>query len=204
LSARNTWRGVRAHGLLPIFGTILLSGGLLTRAPNDGWSTLIALDALLPVGITRLLLDPYGLAPSLGSAALFNPTAVVQTLDGNAFIDLGTVVSISGRARKGDVVLLGSLKPEGGQSEPFEVRYGTITTIPLAKGVRAEMTLQPRRTTINVGPGERLGRMTITGGELGLIVDARGRPWRFPRNAEDRHQMLQEWITSMTGEAAPA
>jgi hypothetical protein len=59
-SARSTWRDVRRRGLLPPFQTILLSGSTLTRTPNDGWSALLALDALLPVGMSRLMLDPYG------------------------------------------------------------------------------------------------------------------------------------------------
>ncbi len=200
LGARATWRDVRRRGLLPPFGTILLSGSTLTRAPHDGWAALVALDALLPVGLTRLLIDPYGLAPALGTLGPTHPAAVIQVLDTGAFIDLGTVVSISGRARKGEIVLRGSLKVEGStRPEVFEVAYGSIVTIPLERGTHAELTLQPRRVDIETAQ-RRSRRLTITGGELGLIVDARGRPWRFPRNQEERRAMLSEWQKSITGE----
>lgn len=159
----------------------------------------MALDALLPVGITRLLIDPYGLAPSLGAIAPHSPTALVQVLDAGALVDLGTVVSISGRARRGEIVLRGDLKLEGAsRPEPFEVRYGTITTIPLAMVIKAELTLHPRRVEIETG---QTGRMTIAGGELGLIVDARGRPWRFPREENERRALMSEWQRAVTGEA---
>jgi hypothetical protein len=194
-NARVTWRDVRRRGLLPVFGTILLSGSTLTRTPSDGWSGLIALDALLPVGVTRLLIDPYGLAPSLGAAALINPTSVVQVLETGAFYDLGTVVSLSGRSRQGDVVLRGSFKPEGvRESQPFEVPFGSVSAIPIPKGVRTEVMLKPRRVEIEDGPH----KITVTGGELGLVVDGRGRPWRFPREARDRQGMIKRWIESMT------
>lgn len=199
-SARSTWRDVRRRGLLPPFQTILLSGSALTRTPNDGWSALLALDSLLPVGITRLMLDPYGLAPALGSIAPSNPAAVVQVLDTGAFIDLGDVISISGRARQGDVVLHGSVKPEGASSaEPFEVRYGSIVSIPIQAGMRAEVTIQPRGVQIETGSRRFSRRMSITGGELGLVVDARGRPWRFPREPQERRSMLLGWQKTIAG-----
>jgi hypothetical protein len=200
LGARVTWRDVRRRGLLPSFGTILIGGSSLTRAPNDGWAALVTLDALLPVGMTRLLLDPYGLAPALGSIAPTHPAAVVQVLDTGAFIDLGTIISVSGRARMGDIVLRGSVKPEGvSRPEVFEVEYGSVVTVPLGRGVSAELTLQPRFVDVQMD-GKRVRRTTITGGELGLIIDARGRPWRFPRNSEERRNLMRKWQQSMAGE----
>ncbi len=120
-------------------------------------------------------------------------------LQTGAFYDLGTVVSISGRARQGEIVLTGSLKPEGARKpEPFEVRYGSIVALPLAYGERVELTLQPRRAGVH-GVGRRR-RMVMTGGELGMVIDARGRPWRFPRSAEQRYTLLREWQRSLAQE----
>jgi hypothetical protein len=31
------------------------------------------------------------------------------------------------------------------------------------------------------------------------MIDARGRPWRFPREADERRTLIREWIDSMTG-----
>ena len=58
------------------------------------------------------------------------------------------------------------------------MRYGDITVIPLPKDRQSEVTIQPRRVELEPGQsGSR--RFTVNGGELGLILDARGRPWRF-------------------------
>ncbi len=199
LSARQSWHGVRQHGLLPPFQTVLLSGSTLTHTPNGAWSAMLALDALLPVGITRLLLDPYGVAAALGMTATINSQAVAQVLDTGAFIDLGTAISISGRARQGEIVLRGSLRPDGAmKAVPFEVRYGTIVRVPLAYGATAELTLHPRGVEIE-GLGRRR-KMMITGGELGLVVDARGRPWRIPRAVGQRREQLHRWQESFAQE----
>jgi uncharacterized protein (TIGR01319 family) len=204
LNARQGWREVRQRGLLPPFETILLSGMTLSHTPHYGWSALIALDALMPVGVTRLLLDLYGMAAALGAIAPISPRAVVQTLDTGAFIDLGTVLSISGRARQGEIVLRGMLRLEDSATgEPFEIRYGTLARLPLSYGTRAELTLHPRRSEIEVAGGRIPRRLTVTGGELGLIVDARGRPWRFPRNPEQRREMLRKWQQALIEEGQP-
>ncbi len=198
LSARQSWRNARQQGLLPHFDTIVLSGSTLTCTPSMDWSALLALDALLPVGISRVLLDPWGIATALGMIAPHSPQAFVQTLETGAFIDLGTVISISGRARRSEIVLRGSLRSEDTvKGEPFEVRCGTITTIPLAYGQQAELTLQPRRGEIE---GMSRRRFNVTGGELGLIIDARGRPWRFPRDDEERRSLMREWQQAITRE----
>lgn len=204
LNARSSWRGVQPRGPLPAFDTILLTGSTLTRPPHYGWSALVALDALLPIGVTRLIVDPYGLASALGVVAPFSPRAVVQVLDTGAFIDLGTAISVSGRARQGEVVVRGSIRPEGAnQAETFEIKYGSIVRLPLAYGVQAELTIQARRVDIEIGGGRRAHKLRITGGELGVIIDARGRPWRYPRDAVQRCQMNLEWQEAMTKEVQP-
>jgi len=201
LSARSGWRGVQPRGPLPAFDTILLSGSTLAQPPHYGWSALAVLDALLPLGVTRLVADPYGLTTALGGIAPFSPRAVVQVLDTGAFVDLGTVISVSGRARRGDVVIRGKLKPAGsGQAEPFEVKYGSIVRLPLEYGVQAELSLQTRHVDLYVEGRRRTHKMKVAGGELGVILDARGRPWRFPRDATQRHEMNHEWQWSMTQE----
>jgi uncharacterized protein (TIGR01319 family) len=196
VSARQGWRGVTPSGLLPPFGQIVAGGSTLSKAPHPGLSALMLLDGLQPLGITRLLLDPYGLAAALGAAAPLSPLSVVQALQAG-FVSLGTVVNVAGRARRGEVVLRGRLVLEDGGEETFEARYGTLTHIPLAPGVRAELVLKPRRVDVGFGGAGRSGKVTIEGSSLGLIVDARGRPLRLPREAEQRRELMHEWHASL-------
>lgn len=202
LAARRSWHGARQRGLLPPFGTIVLSGSTLTRPPHLGWSALNLLDAVLPVGIARLLSDAHAMAPALGTIAPRAPVAVVQVLETGAFTDLGTVISLSGRARRGETVLRGSFKPkdQDGQSRSFAVKFGTLARIPLDYGRAYDLTLEPRRVEIETPDRKPPKRLTVTGGELGLIIDARGRPYRLPRDAEKRHQIMREWRQSLIGD----
>jgi len=198
-SARRSWRGVPERGLLPPFGTILLSGATLTRPPHYSWTVLSLLDALLPVGLTKLLVDPYGIATALGAIAPEHPLALVQMLETDAFYNLGLVVSTTGRARRGEVVLQGQITPSAGEVRSFAGRFGQITAIPLEYGKRAGLILRPRRVEI-----EELNtrhRLEVIGGNLGMILDTRGRPWRVPRSLGDRQQQIRGWQQALSQEA---
>jgi uncharacterized protein (TIGR01319 family) len=203
LNARSSWQTVHPRGFLPPLQTILLSGSTLSRPPHYGWSALLILDALQLVGVSRLLVDPYCMAPALGAIAPYNPTGVVQVLDTGAFIEVGTLISLTGRARRDEVVLAGELHlRDSGERRTFEARYGSISVVPLGYGEEAELTLKPRRMEI-AGLKSRGEKLTVTGGELGLVVDARGRPIRFPRDAEQQRERLRAWQQAITEEPAP-
>jgi hypothetical protein len=112
------------------------------------------------------------------------------------------MISLTGRARRDEVVLAGELHlRDTGEKRPFEARYGTISVVPLGYGEEAELTLKPRRMEI-AGVKGRGEKLTVSGGELGLIIDARGRPIRFPRDAEQRRERLRAWQEAITEEPA--
>ncbi len=198
LNARLSWRDVPQRGPLPDFGAVLLSGATLARTPDPGWTMLMALDALLPVTALRVLTDPYGLAPSLGALAASSPEAVTQVLEAGSFRDLGTAIPVNGRPRIGEVVLTGRLKRSGSAEETFELRGGEILRLPLRPGEEADLSLQPNR--VDVAGSTRSRRLKVTGGDLGVVLDARGRPWRFPRGAEERARLLASWRDALVGE----
>src|SRR4030042_299635 len=102
--ARSGWpaqRGQYATGLLPPMDPILAGGAALARAPRPGYAALVLLDAVQPVGVTTLVLDPYSLMPALGAAAGPLPLATVQVLESGGFASLGTFVSPGGPGRAG-------------------------------------------------------------------------------------------------------
>jgi hypothetical protein len=194
--------------LLPGFGLILGGGAVLGQSPRPGLAALLLLDALQPTGLTRLLLDPYHLAPALGATAQFSPLAVAQVYDSLAFVELGTAASLSGPAGRGaevacEVRLLpegaAEGKPTGGGEQRVEVRAGTLAVLPLPLGQTAQLTLRPRPGW-NAGFGAGRGRsVTVQGGALGVIVDARGRPINLPRPADKRREALAQWIEQAGG-----
>jgi hypothetical protein len=188
--------------LMPIFDPILLSGGALAGAPRPGQVALIALDAIQPIGISTLLLDRYGLAPVLGGVASLKPLATVETLDNGGIVNLATVVAPVGTARQGDMILKVRIEYEEGGALDVEVPFGSLEVLPLPPGQEAVLKLSPtRRHRFDVGlggPGKG-GRRRVRGGLVGLIIDARGRPLRLPRDPEERQSQVQQWLWDVGG-----
>jgi len=185
--------------LLPWFSLILGVGAVLGRAPKPGLAALVLLDALQPGGITRLVADGQHLAAALGAVAYVNPLATAQVHDSLAFTDLGLAVSLVGRGRAGEAACQVKLVEDGGAEREVEVAYGTLEVLPLPMGRSAKLSVKPR-TGYNVGQGVGRGRtLTVTGGAVGVIIDARGRPIAFPRAPEQRQEMVKQWIFKLGG-----
>ncbi len=185
--------------LLPWFGLILGGGAVLGHAPRPGLAALVLLDALQPCGVTRLQIDAYHLAPALGAAATLHPLMAAQVHGSMAFLDLGTTVSLIGRARLGDPAATIKLEPEGGGESQTEVVFGTLNVLTLPQGQTAKLTIRPR-PGFNAGFGLGRGRtITITGGVLGVVIDARGRPIALPRAADQRQELVKQWTWKMGG-----
>ena len=188
---------------LPLCDTIIVSGGALTHAPRPGQVALIVLDALEPIGISTLVLDLYGMAPSLGNVAAVKPLAAVEVLDSGALVNLATVVTpVAGYARRGDIILRVKVTYDDGSALDVEVEYGNLEVLPLPPGQQADLELRPvRRFGFDVGfggPG-RAGKRRVSGGLAGLIVDARGRPLRLSSNLERRQEQMRQWLWDVGG-----
>jgi hypothetical protein len=180
--------------LAPFFEPIIALGSILTRAPNLQQAALMLLDGLQPTGITTLVLDQNHIAPSLGAAAALNPLLVVQVLESNTFLTLGTAISPVGEARPGAPILRVKMTQEGGSETNLEVKQGTLEIIQLPSGQTAQLHLQPlHRVDIGMGGPGRGGRLRVTGGVLGIIIDARGRPLRLSNDPGRRLDQNTKW-----------
>lgn len=201
--ARPGWRTGAAQlypHLMPLCDTIVVSGGALAHAPNPGQAALIVLDALEPIGINVLMLDVYQIAPMLGKLAAVKPLAAVETLDSGALVNLATVVTPVGHARRGDTVLNAQVTYEDGSSLHMGVNYGDLEVLPLPPGQQAILELRPRRGfDVGLGGPGKGGKQRVSGGLAGLIIDARGRPLRLRYRPEHRHTQVQRWLWDVGG-----
>jgi hypothetical protein len=187
------------QGLLPGFEPILAGGGALSDAPSPGQSLLLLLDALQPVGITSVILDQNKLLPILGAAADLNRLLPVQVLESGAFMSLGTVVSVISQANFGTSVLRVRLLYEDGSDVRAEVKMGEIEILPLGVGQIARLSLHPlHRSDIGNGPG-RNAAVQVTGGVVGVVIDARGRPMILPNDSGRRRELLKKWLWTVGG-----
>jgi hypothetical protein len=122
--------------------------------------------------------------------------ASVQVLESGSFVSLATVVSPVGQGRFGRPVLRLRLeRDEGGEAVEGEVRFGQLVTIPLGPGQHGKLTLRPERGfDVGFGGGGKAGVLRVSGGAVGLVVDARGRPLRLPVDPARRVEMIQKWM----------
>ncbi|MBI3242214.1 MAG: glutamate mutase L [Chloroflexi bacterium] len=199
-TARPAWAGkVKATygGLMPAFETIIGSGAVLGRAPRFGQAALMMVDGLQPTGVVTLMLDMHNLLPAVGAAAMQNPIAAAQVLQSQSFASLGVVVSLVGEARLGQNVVRVKLNPTQGEAVDMKVPYGSLEVLRLPPGQEAKLTVQPLRG-FDAGFGAGVSKtMTITGGEVGVIIDARGRPIEFPATPEKQRDAVSRWCARL-------
>jgi hypothetical protein len=185
---------------LPWFEPIVASGSVLTRAPHHAHTLLMLLDGLQPTGVTTLVLDQYHLAPALGAAAAVNPLLTVQVLESSAFLNLGTVIIPVSKAQPGTPVLRIRMTNEAGSETRVDIKQGALEVLPLPIGQPARLHLQPlHRADIGMGGAGRGGSLRVVGGELGVIVDARGRPLRLPEDPSRRREQINKWLWTLGG-----
>ena len=182
---------------LPACRLLLARGSTLVNAPHAGQAALMLLDALQPTGIFSLALDKLGILPALGALARDYPLPVIQTLAGGVLTNLGWVIVPVGQAQPGETVLV--VESDETQLPRAEVEYGSLEVLPLAPGATAEIKLTPQRGfDIGFGPGEGK-QVTMRGGAVGLIIDARGRPLQLPQETAARRSLLRQWLWDVGG-----
>ena len=186
-------------GVMPPLDLILGAGGVVSEGTSLGQSLLLLLDAIQPVGIMPVLLDQNNLLPLLGAAASRSHYLPIQVIESGAFIGLGTVVSVIASANYGDQVVRARLAYSDGTEARAEVKFGGLEILPLPSGQSARLSLQPlRRADIGLGPGKG-GVVPVTGGALGVVIDARGRPLQFPSDPVRRRELMKRWSYAVGG-----
>lgn len=192
--AREAWSSDRTspyHYLSPMIEPIVASGGVLSCAPRPGQAALILLDAIQPIGVTTLVLDSRMFMAAMGAIAGLNALAAVQAASLGGLVSLGTVIAPVGQAREGEIVL--RLKVEELNLD-IEVPYGSLEVYHLPSPKPLTLQVKPQRN-FDVGWGPGRGRkIQFSGGSVGLIVDARGRPLTLPSDRAQQQIKMQEWL----------
>ena len=179
---------------LPAFRLVLLRGAIFSQNTQSLSTMLMLLDGVQPSGIFAVALDQYGVLPPLGAISLETPVVAVQSLEGTTLNDLGWVIAPYGQAQPGKPILKVKLESDAAGAIEIDVEAGTVDVLPLPVGEKGELTVKPLSRRIDVGKGPGATRkLRVYGGTLGLIIDARGRPFKLPADAETRRQMIRKW-----------
>ncbi len=188
----------RGEGLVAPFEPIVAAGSVLAHAPTPGQAAMLILDALQPIGVTTLVLDPNNLTAALGAAAGVNSILPVQILESGAYQNLGTVISPVSPAPLGTPILHAKMVYPDRTETEVEVNQGSLHVLPLARGQSAQLFMEPLGRT-DVGLGRANRGIKVTGGILGTIIDGRGRPLRPVADPGQRHEMIKKWLWALGG-----
>ncbi len=166
------------------------SGGVLSHAPRRAQTASMLIDAFQPEGVTRLAVDSIFMMPHLGVLSTVSERAATEVFEHDCLIYLGTCIAPKGSGKAGEVCATYQLElPQGAQAG--ELRVGQLLRFALEG--EAEVVVRPGRGwDVGAGPGQEL-RTKAKGGEVGLVLDGRGRPLCFAERPEERLAQVSTW-----------
>ena len=170
------------------------AGRVIAAAPTPMHAMQLLLDGLRPPGVTQLAIDPAGALPPLGSLPDDQIGEGIGVLRDDLLVPLGTTVVTRG-GRTAQVAIRARLHRTGWpEPAPVEVRYGQVLVLPLPRGEVAELELELEGgAVLPAGRRAHRARVTVKGGTVGLVLDARDVPLHLPRRVDDRRQVLAGW-----------
>ncbi len=96
-------------------------------------------------------------------------------------------------------MLRAKLTYSDGTEAHTEVKFGGLEILPLPNGQSASLSLQPlRHADAGLGAGKS-GVITVTGGAMGVVIDARGRPLQLPGDPVRRRELIKKWYYTVGG-----
>jgi len=169
------------------------SGGVLSHAPRRVQSMRMMIDAFAPEGVTELAVDSIFMMPHLGVLSTVQEDAATQVFERDCLIALGTCVAPVGRARSGPALRLQLELPDGTRIER-EVPTGELLRFPCGGDEVARAVITPLQRSLDLGEGRgrRLER-DLRGGEVGIVIDTRGRPIELRDSPRERVTQLEHW-----------
>lgn len=170
---------------------VIGSGGVLSHAPQRSQSVLMMLDAYQPEGITMLTVDSIFMMPHLGVLSEHYYEAARQVFEYDCIVKCGHCIAPVGTGKDGEPCV--TVKGEG---IDVSVPFGKIKVIPLDRGQFKTVTIEPAKNfDVGAGKGKALTQK-LEGGTVGLIIDARGRPFSIDLNTPNRIEKLRDWLSA--------
>lgn len=171
---------------------IIGSGGVLSHAPKRAQSALMMMDAYQPEAVTMLTVDSIFMTPHLGVLSQHFYQAARDVFEFDCIVKIGHCISPVGNGKPGEIAV--TVKGNG-VSEAVE--YGQIKVIPAGKDVFMDLTIEPGKNfDMGAGKGKPITKK-CEGGQVGIIIDARGRPFNLSTDIATRVAKNREWLQAM-------
>ena len=176
---------------------IVGSGGALSHAPRRAQAMMMMIDAFQPEGVTQLAVDSIFMMPHLGVLKQIDEDAALEVFRRDCLIPLGACVAVSGKGKPGKRCLEFRVTMPDGRVRTGELAFGEVMVIPASESETCEVEVNPARG-VDAGAGRSVQlKTTCKGGEVGIVLDARGRPLELPREPARRMQNLRHWYRSL-------
>ncbi len=171
---------------------VIGSGGVLSHAPKRAQSALMMMDAYEPEGITMLTVDSIFMMPHLGVLSEHFYQAAKQVFEFDCIVKCGHCIAPVGTGKMGEPCVKVT-----GEGVNETVPFGSIKIIPLDRYQFMDLTIEPAKNfDVGAGKGKPV-QAKLEGGTVGVIIDARGRPFKLPTDGTERIAKLREWLEAM-------
>lgn len=185
---------------------VIGSGGVLSHAPLRAQSALMMMDAYQPEGITMLTVDSIFMMPHLGVLSEHVYDAAREVFERDCIVRIGTCIAPVGIAKEGEPCV--TVK---GNGLDVSVPFGEIRVVPIDIEKTPELTVEPAKTfdvgegkgkpvtvrRFDTSKGNRNQTTNLIDGQVGLIIDTRGRPFNIELKAPGRIDKLRKYLTAM-------
>ena len=170
---------------------IVGSGGVLSHAPRRSQAMRMLIDSFLPQGITQIAVDSIFMMPQLGVLSTFHEKAAIEVFHKDCLVKLGTCLAPIGQYSKGKDLLTYSFNIDNKIHEGT-LKFGEITLIKASLGMHSCKIIPERNVDLGFGKGQ-IFEGDINGGEVGIVLDGRGREIKFLNDDSSRIDQILEW-----------
>jgi uncharacterized protein (TIGR01319 family) len=168
------------------------SGGVLAHAPKLAQTALMMMDAYAPQGLTTLAKDSIFMMPQLGILSTLLPEAATEVFEKDCLIRIADCLAPVGTAKAGEECFTALV-----DGKSYLVPFGEIVLVPVEAGRTVIVECRPGKS-FDFGDGKgRSKTYTTVAGELGLVLDGRGRPIVIPVEDAERAATMRRWLEAM-------
>ena len=174
------------------------SGGVLSHAPRRVQSMRMMIDSFAPEGVTDIAVDSIFMMPHLGVLSTIDEAAATEVFEKDCIIYLGSCVAPIGEFSPNKPLLLVEATLPDGEIWSRELGVEDLKLLPCGHDQTIQAALTPLQRTLDVGagPGKPL-TTTLRGGEVGVVIDTRGRPIQVPQDSKTRVRLLKNWVEDL-------
>ncbi len=184
---------------------LIVGGALFASWDSPGLALLSLLNALGPKpaqGVVEVALDVDGMFHAAGAIGELSPALAADVVERDMLLPLATVIVVGGEGREGDLALRGTIEIEGGDTRQFSVPIGSVHQLDLGADENASVTItcEPSVSIAGSEAGEEVvfGRsVRLRGGELGIVIDARGASVDGSNDASTQNARMSNWLSDL-------